>query len=295
MSVLRDAKELGYGLDHFIVTGENFPPEWEDDNNEPSNFAHEYDDDSKNIYAYDDDSENVHSNLGFIDTSIDETYIDEHIHKYVRRYNPLDDYITDPIDNNYIIDNYNFAPCYIAKQAKRIVNAAGKTVVNEMLDITEYVKNIDIKEARRQGIIIKSIRYQSHPLKRGDTLKNNIEKWTEDEDVLLDKRSWGVKYSERERNKRKTIGRASHLVIEKTFSNFRMRTKTGYSSSDYYLMFGELNEDDYTKYKKHPRYNPQGTPTMIQIAFGLMKKYKELEVEIRGYIPGINEPSGYER
>lgn len=30
MSVLRDAMELGYGADHFMVTGENFPESWED-------------------------------------------------------------------------------------------------------------------------------------------------------------------------------------------------------------------------------------------------------------------------
>lgn len=30
MSVLRDAMELGYGTDHFMVTGENFPESWED-------------------------------------------------------------------------------------------------------------------------------------------------------------------------------------------------------------------------------------------------------------------------
>lgn len=30
MSVLRDAMELGYGVDHFMVTGEDFPKDWED-------------------------------------------------------------------------------------------------------------------------------------------------------------------------------------------------------------------------------------------------------------------------
>lgn len=34
MSVLRDAMGLGYGTDHFMITGENFPSEWQDDINE---------------------------------------------------------------------------------------------------------------------------------------------------------------------------------------------------------------------------------------------------------------------
>lgn len=42
MSVLRDAMGLGYGTDHFMITGENFPSEWQDDTNEytpePSEF-----------------------------------------------------------------------------------------------------------------------------------------------------------------------------------------------------------------------------------------------------------------
>lgn len=47
MSVLRDAMGLGYGADHFMVTGEDFPSEWEDETN---------------TYAdYDDDGENEHT------------------------------------------------------------------------------------------------------------------------------------------------------------------------------------------------------------------------------------------
>ena len=40
MSVLRDARDLGYGPDHFMITGENFPSEWQED----QNYANDYDD-----------------------------------------------------------------------------------------------------------------------------------------------------------------------------------------------------------------------------------------------------------
>lgn len=41
MSVLRDAIQLGYGTDHFMITGENFPSSWGDETNP---YTH-YDDD----------------------------------------------------------------------------------------------------------------------------------------------------------------------------------------------------------------------------------------------------------
>lgn len=177
-----------------------------------------------------------------------------------------------------------------------MINATGKIVANEMLDITEYIKNIDIKEAKRQGIRIKSVRCQAHPIERGGVLDTNIEKWIKNEEVLLNQRAWSIRFSEKDRNKTgRSSRKASHIVIEQTFSNFRIMTKTAYEARKYYLMFAELNEYEESKCKKHPKYNPQGTPTMMQIAFGMIKKYKELDVEVRGYIPGINEPSEYEK
>ena len=44
MSVLRDAMELGYGTNHFMVTGENFPSNW----NDPIEKESSYDDDDEN-------------------------------------------------------------------------------------------------------------------------------------------------------------------------------------------------------------------------------------------------------
>lgn len=277
MSVLRDAKDLGYGLDHFMITGENFPPEWQND-------FHEHSNNEKN-------DENVHGGIDFIKTSTKKptNHIDEYIHEHVRRYDSYNDYITYNDDNHNYYDSHRH---HYRNKTQKTINAAGKTITNEMLDITEYIRNIDISEARRQGIIIKSIRYQAHPIERGSILDANIEQWIKNEKVLLDQRAWSVRYSEKERNERNVRGKANHIVIERTFSNFKIITKTGYSSSQYYLMFGELDgSKQYAEDRKHPRYNPKGTPTMIQIAFGLIKKYEKLKVEIRGYIPGINEPA----
>lgn len=44
MSVLRDAMELGYGTNHFMVTGENFPSNW----NDPIEKESSYDDEDEN-------------------------------------------------------------------------------------------------------------------------------------------------------------------------------------------------------------------------------------------------------
>lgn len=263
MSVLRDAKELGYGLDHFMITGENFPSEWQD--NAYKHSHNECDDED----AYVINTELIVNNIP--------NYTDEYIHEHIRRYNSYYDYIGDSIDVNYY--------------KKKTINAKGKTIINEILDITEYIKNIDINEARRQGIIIKSIRYQAQPFEREHALEKNIEAWIRNEKVLLDQVSWTVKYSQKERNERKIHGKASHLVWDQIFSNFKIRRKTGYTSGQRYLMFSELTGQEYSKCKSHPKYNPKETPTMIQIAFGLIKKYGEIEVEIRGYIPGINEPT----
>lgn len=284
MSVSRDAVELGYGLDHFMVTGENFPPEWQN-SYQPNHY---YDDDqSDNRY-----DEKSHNN--------------EYVHQYVRKYKGYDDYIHDYLDNrfsneklsrNRAIDldmlsnnkGYNLDK----NGAKKISNATGKIITNEMLDITEYIKNIDIEEARKQGVMVKNIRCSIHPIESRKILDANIEKWIENNKVLIEQRTWTEKPSRKEKRERleqRLSTLQTNTVKEQTFSNFRIKTQTTLQAGQNHILFSEIHDCHSSAYKGHPNYNPKGTPTMLQIAFGLIKKYTDIGIEIRGYIPGINEP-----
>lgn len=284
MSVLRDAMELGYGLDHFMITGENFPAEWKDDFHSHRN--HDYDESENHLDK--------------------ESHGNEYVHQYVRKYNSYNDYIIDYLDNHYsdeslslngsidldmLTDNkgYNLDK----NGAKKINSLTGKLITNKMLDITEYIKNIDIKEARKQGIIIKNIRCPIHPLESRKILDANIEKWIENNKVLIKQRTWTAKFSGRELRERRALGlsnKGNSTGKELTFSNFRIKTQATLEAGQNHILFSEISNYYSLKNKEHPNYNPEGTPTMLQIAFGLIKKYKDMKVEIRGYIPGINEP-----
>lgn len=285
MSVLRDAKELGYGLDHFMVTGENFPSEWQDDQNTESN----HDDLSR---YFDRHNKRVTHRVEIIDghKHLIETDGNEHIndfhHEYVREYNHLDDYIKDKIDDHYAYNTHHYRLRNNA--TKKTINVKDRAVINRILDITEYIKNIDITEARRQGITIKSIRCPTHPIESRKTLDANLRKWVRNKRVVLAEQGW----SDTPRYKGPFNGQLNIVTFVQIFSNFmkieKTTTKSLGSGVPTYLMFRELVNDEIRK--KHKHYNPEGTPTMLQIAFGLIKKYPEIKIEIRGYIPGINEP-----
>lgn len=285
MSVLRDAMELGYGLDHFMITGENFPPEWQDQDQHSRSNVH--------------DDENSHSDI----RSLKKGDIHESIHPYVREYHGYNDYIHDYMDNHYSnnslkggmnLDKYYDNKGYNLDKngAQKISKATGKVITNKMLDITNYIKNIDISQARKQGIAIKNIRCSLHPLKSRDVLNSNIEKWIENEKVLLSQRVWTEKLSMREKQERleKHLSTKDSTVREVIFSNFKIKTKATLEVGQNHILFSEVGESEGSRYRGHPNYNPQGTPTMLQIAFALIKKYEDMEIEVRGYIPGINEP-----
>lgn len=283
MSVLRDAIELGYGSDHFMITGENFPPEWQDD--------------YRNVRY-----ENIHERDDSDISSLKTNHIDEYVHPYIRKYNAYNDYIQDYMQNHYSfshkgamdLDKYHSDQNYNLDQngAKKINKVTGKVITNRMLDITNYIKNIDISQARKQGIAIKNIRCSLHPLKSRDVLNSNIERWIENEKVLLSQKVWTEKLSIREKQERleKHLSTKDSTVRELIFSNFKIKTKATLEVGQNHILFSEVGESEGSRYRGHPNYNPQGTPTMLQIAFALIKKYEDMEIEVRGYIPGINEP-----
>ena len=284
MSVLRDAVELGYGLDHFMITGENFPPEWKDD----YHSNHNYDDDP---------SDNHHDK---------KTHNNEYVHQYVRKYKGYDDYIHDYGDNHYSNEYFsrNKAMCLdmltnnkgynLDKNgAKKINRATGKIITNEMLNITEYIKNIDIEEARKQGVLVKNIRCSIYPIESRKILDANLEKWIKNNKVLIEQRTWTEKPSGRERRERlkqrlSTV--PTNTITELRFCNFRIKTQTTLQAEQKHILFSEIHDCQRSAHKEHPNYNPKETPTMLQIAYGLMRKYTDIKIEIRGYIPGINEP-----
>lgn len=245
MSVLRDAKELGYGSDHFMITGENFPSEWEDNTNVPA-YNHEYSDKQEHPKEL--------NTLSHREYSVNQK-------DSVKRHNKI-------------------APRTIDMQ---------KSIIGYECDISEYIKNMGINEARKQGVIVQIIECSTHGSKGRYTLDANIKQWIKNEDVLIDStfrsesaQFEGLMYEDNDK--------ARVYIEEKIFSNFSIKTRSRVAPGPGHLIFMELTERQLKLCKEHKNYDPKGTPTMLQIAFGLMKKYEDIEISIVGVVPGVEIP-----
>nr|WP_181717827.1 hypothetical protein [Psychrobacter sp.] len=160
-------------------------------------------------------------------------------------------------------------------------------------NINEYIKNMSISEAKILGIIVTSIQCSSYPSDIRRVIDKNIRLWTENEDVLLNAETKVNKYTYggASYNGRTLTGR--EYEEHQVFSNFSILSSTddGYPQK---LEFKMITRGQVEKYKEHANYNPQKTPTMLQIAFGLTRKYEGMRFEITGFIPGVNEPTELE-
>ena len=63
-----------------------------------------------------------------------------------------------------------------------------------------------------------------------------------------------------------------------------------YNSDDGFIQqfsFIKLSSSEREKYNDHPNFKPDKTPSMLQVYYGLMKKYDNVISEVYGIIPGV--------
>lgn len=161
-------------------------------------------------------------------------------------------------------------------------------------DITEYIKNTNINEAREQGVVVIKIDCKFTSKETQRTIERNIREWVKNNNVLLnqDNNVETYTYGGAAYNGRKLTGRSYKEV--KAFSEFYIESSNdgGYIES---LEFQMKYVNHTEKYGDHENFHTKGVPNMLQIAYGLIKKYEGEKFKIEGFIPGKNEPNDVQR
>lgn len=152
-------------------------------------------------------------------------------------------------------------------------------------DIFRYLKIINIVQARNLDIDIHKIECQI----RTDALSEldkNISLWINEENVVLDEKNSVETYSYGglSYNGRTLKGRRHSETI--FFSSFKIckETDDGYVE---YFAFKKLSESENDSYKEHPNYDLLKSPSMLQVFYGLIKKYDDVVVTVHGVVPGL--------
>lgn len=153
---------------------------------------------------------------------------------------------------------------------------------------------MNIKEARDRKVFITEIDCRMISYATRGTIDRNINNWAKKNSILLNEDSSVETYSYggAAYNGRTLTGRSRGKKM--FFSNFCYEA----SSDDGYIggmKFRTIYSSEIEKYKTHKNYDTKSVPTMLQIAFGLIRKYEGEPFNIKGFITGINEPSELER
>lgn len=156
-------------------------------------------------------------------------------------------------------------------------------------NILSYLEIIDIQQARELGIDIRVINCKGISGSDIYSLRSSVYSWVQNEDVLLDEHNSSDKYTYggTKYNGRTLTGRSNDNI--RFFSNF----KIFYNSDDGFIQrfsFINLSSSEREKYISHPNYNIDETPSMLQVFYGLMKKYNNVVSEVYGIIPDFIYP-----
>lgn len=149
--------------------------------------------------------------------------------------------------------------------------------------ILPHLKIANIAQARQLGVVIQTIKCRTEA---SEKLITNINLWIAKENVLLDTvtTSKSYTYGGSSYNGRTLTGR-QYLKV-KYFSNFKILTETddGYLEG---LSFESLSDAELDKYKDYPNYDPSNSPSLLQVAYGLIKKHEGVIQEVYGHIPKV--------
>lgn len=151
--------------------------------------------------------------------------------------------------------------------------------------IFRYLQIINIVQARDLDIDIHTIECQI----RTDALSKldeNISLWISEKNVVLDKKNSVETYSYggSSYNGRTLKGRVHSTTI--FFSSFKIckETDDGYIQ---HFSFKKLSDSESAMYKDYPNYDLLKSPSMLQIFYGLMRKYDDVIATVHGVIPGL--------
>lgn len=130
---------------------------------------------------------------------------------------------------------------------------------------------LGISQAREKKAVVTSIIIDNSYQKNRE-LRESLDKWIKKENVLLGESSdsSSYKYGGPSYNGRHLSGRSESTT--ELFSTFKVITSTddGYINS---IKFEKLNT--YEGVEKYENYDPTKTPSMLQIFYGLRKKYND--------------------
>ena len=130
---------------------------------------------------------------------------------------------------------------------------------------------LGISQAREKRAVVTSIIIDNSYQKNRE-LRESLDKWIKKENVLLGESSdsSSYKYGGPSYNGRHLSGRSQSTT--ELFSTFKVITSTddGYINS---IKFEKLNT--YEGVEKYENYDPTKTPSMLQIFYGLRKKYND--------------------
>lgn len=130
---------------------------------------------------------------------------------------------------------------------------------------------LGISQAREKRAVVTSI-IINNSYQKNRELRESLDKWIKRENVLLDESSdsSSYKYGGPSYNGRHLSGRSESTT--ELFSTFKVITSTddGYINS---ITFEKFNT--YEGIEKYENYDPTKTPSMLQIFYGLRKKYSD--------------------
>lgn len=154
--------------------------------------------------------------------------------------------------------------------------------MGSIVNLVDYLKAIDIAESRALGVDIFSITCDPWPRKGVNTLDRNIRAWIEEYDVLKGEETESEPYGS-------GAGRGRQFHTTRFFSKFKIvdSNDSGIIES---FVFRRLGGEEIEKYSGNQNeLSYEKTPSLLQIAHGLMKKHKDIKLTIYGDIPGISE------
>ena len=149
------------------------------------------------------------------------------------------------------------------------------THFGRFIDITEYLKSIDIIKAREVGVEIYDVQItKSFYNKDIKVLADNIKLWLKNEPELVEHKTTDVKTEKCHGERFRTYTDTYY------FSRFKL-THISLDGHTAEMIFKSLSEKELLAYSYSDNLSVLNrTPTLLQIAFGVLKKYPSLNIKI---------------
>lgn len=158
--------------------------------------------------------------------------------------------------------------------------SSNSNYVSPIVDITEYLKSIDIFKAWEAGVDIYSVQVIPGMYNEiGKILAANIELWLKNEPDLI-KHKTSVSKTEKYHGERFTTYDDTYY-----FSKFKLSCHISDGQMTR-ITFDALSEKELLTYSQPDTLaTDKKTPSLLQIAFGILKKYPSLNANISIYRP----------